>query len=88
MGYYHNKLNPKSSKLSTIFLLWGKYEYCKLPMGLCNSPDIFQEKMNELFADFECLQAYIDNLLVITKGSFKDHLSNLDKVLDLLRTRV
>ena len=44
MGYYHIELHPDSRKLCTIVLPWGKYEYIKLPMGLCNSPDIFQEK--------------------------------------------
>jgi len=46
MGYYHIKLNPDAKKLCTIVLpCWGKYEYQRLPMRLCNSPDIFQEKM-------------------------------------------
>ena len=45
MGYYHIELNPDSKKLCTIVLPFGKYEYQRLPMGLCNSPDIFQEKM-------------------------------------------
>ena len=44
MGYYHIELCPESKKLCTIVLPWGKFEYQKLPMGLCNSPDIFQEK--------------------------------------------
>ena len=54
----------------------------KLPMGLCNSPDIFQEKMNELFAGFDYVHAYIDDLLIITKGSFEEHLKHLDNVLE------
>ena len=62
-----------------------KYEYVKLPMGLCNSPDIFQEKMNELFADLEVAKAYIDDLLIITKGSLQDHLDNLEIVLQRLQ---
>jgi hypothetical protein len=37
MGYYHMVLTPFSSRLCTIVLPWGKYEYCRLPMGLCNS---------------------------------------------------
>ena len=53
MGYYHIKLCPFSRKLCTILLPWGKYEYQKLPMGLCNSPDIFQEKMYKLFNGLE-----------------------------------
>ena len=49
MGYYHIKLCPVSQKLCTTVFPWSKYEYQTLPMGLCNSPDIFQDKMNELF---------------------------------------
>jgi len=75
MGYYHIELTPNSSALCTIILPWGKYEYLKLPMGLANSQDIFQEKMGDLFANLENIQAYIDNLLVLTKGNWEDHLA-------------
>ena len=54
-------------------------------MGLCNSPDIFQEKMYELFEDFEYVRAYIDDLLVISNDSYEDHLNKLDKVLQKLQ---
>ena len=47
MGYYHTLLTPNASRLCTVVVPWGKYEYLRLPMGLCNSPDIFQEKMSE-----------------------------------------
>ena len=36
-------------------------------MGLNNSPDIFQEKMNELFIDLEYVRTYIEDPLLITK---------------------
>ena len=85
MGYYHIKLSPNSKRLCTIVLPWGKYKYQRLPMGLCNSPDIFQEKMSSLMQDLEYVQAYIDDLLVITAGSFQDHLDKLKVVLGKLR---
>ena len=81
MGYYHIKLDAASRKLCTIVLPWGKYEYNALPMGLCNSPDIFQEKMSELMAGLEFVRTYIDDLLCISAGSFNDHLAKLDQVL-------
>ena len=81
MGYYHIELSPDSKKLCTIVLPWGKYEYQRLPMGLCNSPDIFQEKMGNLMQDLEYVRAYIDDLLVITKGDWADHLTKLEQVL-------
>ena len=85
MGYYHIELSPDSRKLCTIVLPWGKYEYLRLPMGLCNSPNVFQEKMSTLMQDLEFVRAYIDDLLVITKGSLDDHLEKLDEVLARLR---
>ena len=86
MGYYHIELDPESSTICTIVLPWGKCKYLKLPMGLCNTPDIFQEKMNELFSGFDYICTYIDDLLVITKGSFEEHLIHLDTVLENIGT--
>ena len=80
MGYYHIELTPNSKRLCTIVLPWGKYEYQKLPMGLCNSPDIFQEKMSTLMAGLEFVRTYIDDLLVMTMSTWDDHLKCLDLV--------
>ena len=85
MGYYHIELSPHSKQLCTIVLPWGKYKYQRLPMGLCNSPDIFQEKMSQLVYDLEYVRAYIDDLLVITKGDWFDHLNKLETVLIRLK---
>ena len=49
-------------------------------MGLCNSADMFQEKMGNIFADLEFVRACIDDLLVITKGDWNTHLARLDEV--------
>jgi hypothetical protein len=81
MGYYHTvELTPNSSRLCTIVLPWGKYEYLRLPMGLCNSPNIFQEKMSELMVGLDFARAYIDDLLVVSKGNFATHLEHLEQV--------
>ena len=42
--------------------------------------------MNKLFAGFEYIQSYIEDLLIVSKGSFKDHLQDLDTVLEKLET--
>jgi hypothetical protein len=84
MGYYHIKLTPDSSRLCTIVTEFGKYEYLRIPMGVCNSPDIFQERMSDLMAGLDFVRAYIDDILVTTKGDWDDHLEKLDKVLQRL----
>ena len=73
--------------MHTSVSLWpfGKYEMQRLPMGLCNSPDIFQEKMSELFDGLEYVRTYIDDLLILSKGTYEDHLEKLEKVLLRLR---
>jgi hypothetical protein len=53
-------------------------------MGLCNSPDIFQEKMSELMTGLEFARAYIDDLLLVTQGDFQMHLDQLEQVLTRL----
>ena len=85
MGYYHIELTPNARRICTIVLPWGKYEYCRLPMGLCNSPDIFQEKMDELFHGFKEVRAYIDDILVLTKGSWPEHITILRRVLTKMK---
>ncbi len=47
--------------------------------------DIFQAKMGNLMAALEYVKAYIDDLLVITKGSLDDHLDTLKQVFIRLR---
>ena len=41
-------------------------------MGLCNSSDIFQENMNELFNGLD-----IDDLLIMSNKSFVDHIKQI-----------
>ena len=84
MGYYHLLLTPNASRLCTVVLPWGKYEYLRLPMGLCNSPDIFQEKMGELMAGLDFARAYLDDLLIISRGDFDEHLEQLEQALTRL----
>ena len=54
-------------------------------MGLANSPDIFQEKINDLLGDLEYIRAYIDDCLIITKSTWEDHLDKLNEVLHRLK---
>ena len=84
MGNYTIRLSPHASKLCSIVVPWGTYEYLRLPMGIMGAPDIFQEKMSKLMSDLEWVRTYLDDLLTITKGSFDDHLLKLERVLQRL----
>jgi hypothetical protein len=83
MGYYTIRLDPDASRICIIIFPWGKYSYInkQLPMCIVGSPDIFQSKMLELMESLEYVQAYLDDLLCISRSSLEDHLKKLEEVL-------
>ena len=64
-----------------------KYYYKRLPMGVANSPEMFQQKMNDLFHGFEFIRAYIDDLFILTKGECTDHVQKLELTLNTLKEK-
>ena len=62
----------------------GKIRGLKATNGIIEQSRHFRREMGDLFADLENVQAYIDDLLVLTKGSWEDHLAKLNEVLTRL----
>jgi hypothetical protein len=85
MGYYTIRLDPTASKMGTIIFPWGKYSYKRLPMGFGGSADIFQAQIMDLMTSLDFVQAYMDDLLVITRGILDKHLQKMEAVLTRLR---
>jgi hypothetical protein len=85
MGYYTIRLDPTASKMCNITFPWGKYSYKRIPMGFGGSADIFKAQIIDLMASLEFLRAYMDDLLIITRGILDDHLQKMETVLTRLR---
>ncbi len=66
--------------MCTIIFPWGNYSYQRLLMGFSGSAAIFQAEMGNQMATLEYLRAYIDNLLVTTKGNHDDHVDKLEQI--------
>ncbi len=45
MGYYDVVLSLLAKEMCIFVLPWGKYCYKRLPMGVADSPNIFQENV-------------------------------------------
>jgi hypothetical protein len=87
MGCYHIKLNPDAQKCCTIITQWGCLSYLRPPMGISSSADTFQERMTELMrGGLEFVRVHIDDVLLVSKTTFLNHLFELDEV--LRRTRL
>ena len=57
-------------------------------MGVAKSPDVFQQKMNDLFHGFEFIRVYIDDLLILTKVDWTDHIQKLELTLNKMKEKV
>ena len=57
MVYYHIRLSENSRNLRMIILLWRKYRYKRLSMGIANSLEIFEQKVNDIFHGFKLICA-------------------------------
>jgi hypothetical protein len=79
-------LMADAQNLCTVVFPWGKYKYKRLPMGIKIAPDVFQYVMSKLVQDMEYVKTYLDDLLILTNNSFKDHLLKLEMVLARLST--
>jgi hypothetical protein len=52
----------------------------------CLDPDVFENAVSKLVQDTEYVKIYLDNLLILTNSSFKDHLLKLEMVLARIST--
>jgi hypothetical protein len=55
-------------------------------MGICNAPDTFLETISELMEGLDFIRAYLDDLLILTKENWDDHLHKLETVLQRVAT--
>jgi hypothetical protein len=77
MGYYTIRLDPTASKICTIIFPWGKYSYKRLPMSFGGTADIFQAQIMDLMAALKFIQAYMDDLFIITRETLDEHLQKI-----------
>ena len=79
MQYYALELDDESKDLCTIVTPFGKYRYCRLPMGLKISPDVAQSIMEQILHDLD-VEVYIDDISIFS-NSYEEHMEKIDQVL-------
>jgi hypothetical protein len=62
---------------------FGLYEWLVTPFGLANAPSTFQRYINSTLQEFldDFISAYVDDILVFTDGTRKQHREHIRKVL-------
>jgi len=82
-GYYQIRLSEGTKPLTAFSCPQGHYQWNVLPFGLKQAPSIYQRFMDNALRGLEhiCL-AYIDDILVFTKGTKEQHLKDVEIVLN------
>ena len=84
-GFYNLKIRAQDRHKTAFSTPAGHWEFIRLPMGLKNSPSIFQRLMNIVLTG--CLgiysYIYVDDVIVFSKTA-EDHIKHLDDVLGRL----
>ena len=84
---FHKIRVAKGEEWKTAFRTrYGLYEWNVCPFGLTNAPATFQRYINWTLREFldDFCSAYIDDILIFTNGSRKDHREKVGKVLQRL----
>lgn len=84
-AFFHVVLDEKSRHLTNFFAGDGMYRFKRLPFGLTNAPDIFQEILQTVvLVGCKGVRNYLDDIFVF--GSTKEeHDENLKAVMDRLK---
>ena len=82
-AYYNIPIEPKSVPFTNVCCPFGSFNFLKAAFGLCNSGKSFQRLMDEIFSDLPFVFAYIDDILVFSKGP-DEHAKHLKIVFERL----
>lgn len=85
-GYWNIQLDDESSYLTTFNTPFGRHRFLRLPFGLCDAQDAFQQKIDQTFGDIPGTAGIADDLIIFGfREDGKDHDASLRAVLECAR---
>lgn len=73
-GFWQVPLTENAKEISAFVTPDGLYQYKVMPFGMKNSPATFQRLVNSVIAGLDGCDAYIDDVIIHSNGTFEEHL--------------
>jgi hypothetical protein len=85
-GFYQILINEADRHKTAFTTSQGLFQYNVLPMGLCNSPGVFMQLMNDTFAEFlnKFVLVFLDDIIVYS-DTLEEHEQHVRQALTRLR---
>jgi hypothetical protein len=85
-GFSNIRVAPGSEHLTAFKTFYGLFEYTVMPMGLSTAPAVFQRFINSVLNPYLGIfcHAYLDDVVIYTKGSLEKHKDQVLRVLEAL----
>ena len=85
-AYWHVKLSPESSYLTTFHTPWGRKRFLRMPFGLSSASEVMQKRNEDTFGDIHGVHIIADDLIIVARNE-KEHDRILGSVLQRARDR-
>lgn len=70
--FFHIPVAEDSIVKTAVITVFGLFEFCRMPFGLCNAAQTFQRFMDQVVAGLKGVFVYVDDILVST-ATAKQH---------------
>ena len=67
-GFWHVRLDDRSSRLTTFATPFGRYRWLRMPFGIAPASEIFQRLLEQQLEDLEGVKNIHDDILVWGEG--------------------
>ena len=84
-GFWQTRVHENSVEKTAFRTPFGHYEWQCMPMGLTNSPSVFQRLVSRLLGHLDFVEVFIDDIL-IHSIDHSSHLRHIQTVLTILQS--
>lgn len=67
-GFHQVELDKENRRLTTFITPWGKYQYCRTPMGHCSASDAYTRRFDYAIQDIPRKYKCVDDTLLYGMG--------------------